>query len=144
MSGVEMEILSLAQKSKKEIKGLETIDFQMSIFDSIPYDVQAKSLLRSVDSLQQSKKYFDTLVNVYLSQDLNAIEAMFSKPEFGMADNLDILLDKRNENWAMQFKTLLPKGPLFIAVGAGHLVGEKGILALLKKQGYQVTPLLNK
>ena len=49
MSGVEQELLKIAAKDKKEIKGFETIAFQASVFDSIPYDVQAKSLLKTID-----------------------------------------------------------------------------------------------
>ena len=144
MSGVEQEILAVAKKDNKEIKGLETIAFQMSVFDSIPYQEQAQSLLKTIDSLQQSKIFFDSLVQIYNSQNLSAMEAAFSTPEYGMADNLDILLNKRNKNWVTQFKNIFASQPVLVAVGAGHLVGEQGILSLLKKEGYTVTPLLNK
>ena len=144
MSGVEQELLKIAGKEKKEVRGFETIAFQASMFDSIPYETQAKSLLTSIDSINNYKVYFEKMVQVYLSQEIEGIEAMFADEAFGMKDGLELLLDKRNINWVEQLKTILPKNNIFIAVGAGHLVGKKGVLELLKQEGYTVRPLLNK
>lgn len=144
LSGVEQELMKIASKEKKEINGFETIAFQASVFDSIPYSTQAKSLLNSIDSMERYQVYFDSMVHVYKSQQIDMLEAMFTQPEFGMKEGLELLLDKRNINWVDQLKTILPKSNVFIAVGAGHLVGEKGLIALLKKEGYIMRPLLNK
>lgn len=143
MSGVEEELMKIVKKQKKEIKGFETIAFQASVFDSIPYTNQAKELLHSIDSISYYRKYFDTMLNVYRSQQLLKIEEMFTKSEFGMEENRDILLDRRNMNWVEQLTAILPEKNIFIAVGAGHLVGEKGLISLLRKAGYTIRPLLN-
>lgn len=144
VSGVEEELMKLAKLQQKEIKGLETMGFQAAVFDSIPYSEQAKELLKSIDSMTVYKKYFDTMVNVYKSQQLEKIEKLFSQSEFGMEEHKDILLDDRNKNWVGQLKTIMQKESVFVAVGAGHLVGNKGLIALLKKEGYTVRPLLNR
>jgi len=144
MSGLEQELLKIAGREMKEIRGFETIAFQASVFDSIPYAAQAKSLLNSVDSINNNKVLFDKMVQVYLSQEIEKIEAMFKEEEFGMKDGLELLLDKRNINWVEQLKTILPKTNIFMAVGAAHLVGEKGVIELLRKEGYTLRPLLNK
>ncbi len=144
MSGLEQELLKIAGREMKEIRGFETIAFQASVFDSIPYASQAKSLLNSVDSINNNKVFFEKMVQVYLSQEIDKIEAMFKEEEFGMKDGLEILLDKRNMNWVDQLKTILPKTNIFMAVGAAHLVGEKGVIELLRKEGYTLRPLLNK
>ena len=144
VSGVEEELMKLAKLQQKEIKGLETLEFQAAVFDSIPYSEQAKELLKSIDSMTVYKKYFDTMVNVYKSQQLEKIEKLFSQSEFGMEEHQDILLDDRNKNWVGQLKAIMQKESVFVAVGAGHLVGEKGLIALLKKEGYRVRPLLNR
>lgn len=143
MSGVEEELMKLAKAEKKEIKGLETMAFQAAVFDSIPYTQQAKELLKTIDSLADYKKYFDTMVTVYKNQQLFKMQQLFTQSEFGMEENQDILLDKRNSNWVAQLKIILPKQSVFIAVGAGHLVGEKGLIQLLKKEGYTLRPLKN-
>jgi uncharacterized protein len=144
MSGVEEEIMKLAKANKKEIKGLETMAFQAAVFDSIPYTQQAKELLKTIDSLDAYKKYFDTMVKIYKTQQLAAMQTLFTKSEFGMEDNQDILLDKRNINWVAQLNTIMKKQSVFVAVGAGHLVGEKGLIELLRKEGYTLRPVENK
>lgn len=144
VSGVEEELMKLAKIQQKEIRGLETMEQQTAIFDSIPYEEQAKELLKSIDSLQDNRKYFDTMLRVYKSQRLKDIEAMFSKSEFGMQEHEDVLLYDRNRNWVTQLKDIMKKESVFVAVGAGHLVGEKGLVALLRKAGYKIRPILNK
>lgn len=144
VSGVEEELMKLAKREKKTINGLETMQFQASVFDSIPYEQQAKELLKGIDSMASYAKYFDTMVQVYKSQQLQKIESLFNKSEFGMEEHQDILLDNRNKNWVVQLKKIMDQQPVFVAVGAGHLVGKNGLIALLKKQGYKVTPLINK
>ena len=143
-SGVEEELVKIAKENKKEIKGLETIQFQSSVFDSIPYEWQAKELLKNIDSFSFYKKEFDTMMLKYKDQQLSAMENLLSKSEFGSDKYEDILLTKRNINWVSQLKSLMKKESLFVAVGAGHLVGEKGLINLLRKEGYTVEPLMNK
>jgi uncharacterized protein len=144
MSGTEEELMKLAKENKKEILGLETMAFQAAIFDSIPYTQQAKELLKTIDSLDMYKKYFNTMVTIYKNQQLDKIQELFTKNEFGMEDNQDILLDKRNKNWVAQLNSIMKKESVFIAVGTGHLTGNMGLIALLKKEGYTVKPLENK
>lgn len=143
MSGVEEELMKLAKTDKKEITGLETIAFQASVFDSIPYDTQARDLLRTIDSIQNYRLYFDTMLHIYKNQQLSQMENLFEK-EPGFEETKDVLLDQRNRNWVGQLKSILPKKSIFIAVGAGHLPGDQGLISLLKKEGYILRPIVNK
>ena len=143
-SGVEEELMQMAKVQKKEIQGFETIAFQASVFDSIPYEDQAKELLGMIDSLQENREKFDSMLAIYKAQQLPAMEEMFNKEEFGIGASRDLLLDSRNKNWVQQMKKIFPSKNVFIAVGAGHLVGENGLISLLRKSGYTLRPLLNK
>jgi hypothetical protein len=144
-SGIEQELIMIAKENKKEIKGLETMQFQASVFDSIPYEWQAKELLKNIDSFSVYKKEFDTMMLEYKNQQLSSMEKLLGKSEFGSDKKYEeILLINRNRNWASQLKNIMNKESVFVAVGAGHLVGEKGLLNLLRKEGYTVEPLLNK
>lgn len=144
-SGIETELINLAKESKKEIKGLETMQFQASVFDSIPYEWQAKELLKNIDSFSVYKKEFDTMLLEYKNQQLSSMEKLLAKSEFGSDKKYEeILLTKRNINWVNQLRSVMNKQSVFVAVGAGHLVGEKGLINLLKKEGYTVEPLHNK
>lgn len=144
ISGVEEELMKLAKEKNKEIKGLETLAFQSSIFDSIPYAEQAAEMLKTIDSLERSKVYFDSMMVAYKNQDMKQMELLMNNKEYGMEENQELLLDNRNRNWADQLKLIMKKETVFVAVGTGHLVGEKGLIALLRKEGYTVRPLENK
>ena len=143
VSGVEEGLMKLAKQNKQEVYGLETIQFQSSVFDSIPYSVQAKELLKSIDSLNTYRQYFDTMVTVYKQQRLDELAKQMNDPEFGMAEQQDILLDQRNKNWVEQLRKLMKEKSLFVGVGAGHLPGAMGLIELLRKAGYTVEPLRN-
>ena len=121
--------------------------YQAGIFDSIPYKIQAEQLIKYVDSSSTEKdqedKEFMELADAYKKQDLNKLEELSNKNDIGVANFTDLLLYNRNRNWVEKLKTLVPAKPLLIAVGAGHLPGEKGVLNLLRKAGYNVKPVKN-
>lgn len=144
VSGVEEELMALAKKEKKEILGLETIEFQSSVFDSIPYPEQARELMQSIDSIGKYRVYFDSMVKVYQSQRLDRIEQLLLNDEFGVKDNQDLLLKNRNQNWVNQLVNILPKQQVLVAVGTAHLLGKDGLITLLRQKGYVLTPILNK
>ena len=144
MSGIEEELIKISKLYKKEIRGLETVEFQAAVFDSIPYQQQARELLKSIDSLQDFKTALETMLTAYKGQQLDEIEKLLNKSEFGMQENKDLLLDKRNKKWVSELKNIMIKEPVFVAVGAGHLVGKTGLIALLVKEGYTLRPLSNK
>ena len=81
--------------------------------------------------------------NLLGSQQIKGLEALINDKEFGDIGDNDILLNNRNRNWVKQLKTIMKKESVFVAVGAGHLVGESGVIALLKKEGYTLTPIEN-
>lgn len=140
-SGIDQELLKIAREYKKPVKGLESVEFQASVFDSIPYREQAVELIKAIDSMEKGRAMLNDMVDVYRRQDLTAIRKLTESENFGSADNMAILLDKRNINWAKQLKVLMPEKKLFVAVGAGHLPGEQGVISLLRKEGYKVTPI---
>ena len=143
-SGVEIELMTIAKKEKKEILGFETIEFQSSIFDSIPYSVQAKDLLKSIDSMDKYKLYFNKMVQTYKNQQTDSLVAIVNDKTFTDGENNDALLKNRNINWVKQLKTIFPKNNIFMAVGAAHLFGNDGLIDLLRKDGFTVKPIVNK
>jgi uncharacterized protein len=144
ISGIEMRIMEQNKKEyKKEILGLETMQMQLAIFDSIPYKEQAKMLLQYVDSLPNTIAETQKLVDVYKSQRIKDIETLMAKSEPGLEKYMNLLLVNRNKNWVKQMRNIFLKKSIIAAVGAGHLVGKEGVLELLKKEGYTVTPLVN-
>lgn len=143
-AGVEEELVKLAKEDKKEIQGLETMQFQASVFDSIPYEWQAKELLKNIDSFSVNKEEFEKMLDYYKNQNMDSIKKMLGKSEFGSDKYDDLLLNDRNKKWVTKLDSIMKKESVFVAVGAGHLVGDKGLISLLRKQGYTVEPLENK
>ena len=141
--GMEQLIMTEAGQYKKDIKGLETMKFQASVFDSIPYKEQARELVASLDSLDANSRQTRELIDVYKKQDLAKIEALAGKEDAGMEKYMDLLLYNRNKDWLTKISGITSSGSYLFAVGAAHLVGERGVLNLLRKQGYSVTPVKN-
>ena len=142
-NGVELMIVNEAYAQKKEVKGLETVAFQLSIFNKIPYDEQANELVKTIDSIDKHKALLGEMLQVYKEQDIQKLYTITTTEEAGTSAYLEILLDNRNENWVKQFDTLAKDESILFAVGAAHLGGEKGVINLLKKKGYTLRPLMN-
>lgn len=142
-NGMELVIQKEAHQHSKKIRGLETAEFQASLFDSIPYDQQAKDLVNYIDSMDYYKKSTLQLVEVYRNQDLNKIDSLTRQGEAGMSNYIDLLLYGRNRKWVDSLQSVLPSRSLLIAVGAGHLPGDQGLISLLRKRGYDVNPVRN-
>lgn len=144
---MEEVIMKEAKHHGKTVKGLETMAFQMSIFDTIPYKMQAIQLLKYVDDAGRGdtdNKEYDKLMQAYKDQDLSKLEELTKTTDMGIANFTDILLYNRNKNWVEKLKNIMPGNPVVIAVGAGHLPGDKGVINLLRKAGYTVKPVPNK
>ncbi|HSU28484.1 MAG TPA: TraB/GumN family protein [Chitinophagaceae bacterium] len=144
---MEQEIMGVAKDGGVGINGLETMAYQAGVLDSIPYKLQAQQLLKYIDAAakgEDDNKEMDELMDAYKKQDLDKLEKIMVASDAGMSGFTDILLYHRNQNWVIKLKKLLLKKSLVVAVGAGHLPGEKGLINLLRKEGYKVTPVENK
>ncbi len=84
------------------------------------------------------------MITAYKEQRMGELESLMKNEEFGMESNQDILLDNRNRNWVGQLKTIMKQAAVFVAVGAGHLPGKTGLIALLRKEGYTLRPVENR
>jgi uncharacterized protein YbaP (TraB family) len=133
----EVELNKLAEKNKMTKLGLETIQMQMDLVNDVPYEEQIKLLL---EGLTTNNSEYNTMLNCYLKQDLNKLGELMNDAELSPEFNANFLV-KRNQNWIPQISKMVQEKPIFIAVGAGHLPGDQGVLNLLQEAGYTVTPI---
>jgi uncharacterized protein len=144
-TSVEMVLYKKAKKLKILSSGLETTDFQVSLFDKIPYKQQADMLVESLRALKkggdEGSDDLGQLTKIYQDEDIQAMQALMDEEGMGMKGFEDILLFDRNANWIKPMGDIMSNQPAFFAVGAGHLGGERGVIALLRKAGYKVEPL---
>lgn len=139
LKSYEMEFMEMAQKGKKEMDGLETIEFQLSMFDSIPYEAQADMLVDAIKGAGAGDDQFKQMVDLYKKQALPELYQMIEGDTEGVGEFEDLLLVGRNKNWIPLMEGMMKTKPTFFAVGAGHLGGNNGVVALLRKKGYTVT-----
>lgn len=140
MMSYELELMKLAQAQKKTVAGLETAEFQMSMFDSIPYEVQAEMLVESVKSADAGNDQLKQLVDLYKQQDINGLHDMLNA-DSDLSKYDDLLLVNRNKNWIPVMGNMMREQTTFFAVGAGHLAGTDGVIQLLRQAGYTVKAL---
>ncbi|MBL4650595.1 MAG: TraB/GumN family protein [Aureispira sp.] len=142
----EMELTAMGKEADMVFGGLETVAEQMAVFNSIPYKEQAKGLLEMIQNLKkgdEGENEFAKILKFYIAQDVDGmLEAM--QGDLDEMGNQDEMLDNRNLKWIPQIIETSKEMPTFYAVGAGHLGGEKGVIRLLRKEGFKVTPVKNK
>ena len=143
---VEQLVMEEAKKNNVDVKGLETFDFQLGIFDKIPYKLQAQQLVKMVDEAKagngSDEDEIKVLTEAYRKQEINKMDEL-TKEDPSIGEFTDILLYDRNATWSKKLQELMPGSSLVVAVGAGHLPGKKGVLNLLREAGYTVEPVKN-
>ncbi|MGF1924696.1 MAG: TraB/GumN family protein [Bacteroidia bacterium] len=127
--------------NKKKVMGLETVEDQAAVLFGGSLTRQTELLLKSVRDEERAEREGQQLYANYIAQNLEELEKFFVKSEDYTKDELDQLLKNRNKKWMDQLPNLMQDQSLFIAVGAGHLVGEDGLIIALKARGYNVRPL---
>ncbi len=127
----------------KTILPLETLEEQaVLLYDSTPISVQAEGLVDLLKNPSKAMEQTKTLSEAYMAQDLKTMYDLSlqdeSHPEF-----MEAMLDRRNADWLTKLPAIFAEGPTFVAVGALHLAGEKGVVEGLRKAGYTVTAVKN-
>ncbi len=144
--GIPMDgfFAKIAHAEGKKVIGLEDAEETLQLaFDYNSRQEQANQLVKFLsrdkeDILKEHRMIADT----YLTPDFDKMEAMNKSYflEYGEA-YMKMLLDNRNIQWMPAIEASIKTNPSFIAVGAAHLVGENGLIELLKRQGYKVEPV---
>lgn len=135
-AGVDKIILA---KSAGTPKGaLETAEFQLDIFDSLPREEQIAFMLAAAEGADEAKATLDEMVTEWIAGDADGLAAVMNK-DMDADDGLaEALLYDRNATWAQWIETRLETpGTVFIAVGAGHLAGDLSVQDYLAKHDFE-------
>jgi len=138
MASYEMEFNKMAKKKKKETIGLETIEFQLGLFDQLPMQTQVDMLKQDYKS---DMKSYDTLLACYLREDLETLGKLMAEETSAYPEFNELLLVQRNKSWIAPMRAQMQKESTFFGVGAAHLSGPDGVVALLRAQGFTVTAI---
>ena len=141
----EITLSKIASDHRIKIKGLETMEKQASLFDEISLEDQVNMLMKTLrkqeEALAKGINSADELIEVFLQQDIDSIF------NYTISDGSDItileqeFLTNRNIEWVKKIRKLIKRNSCFIAVGAAHLGGSKGVVQLLRNEGYELIPI---
>jgi uncharacterized protein YbaP (TraB family) len=143
---LDMKLAEIGKARGMKIYGLETIPEQLKALAGVPQEQQLQMLRASLKFADRTNDLMETLVQLYLKRNISAALpfqiALARKVGIGneaFAGFQQKLLVERNEKMRTAAEPLLDEGSVFIAVGALHLLGDKGLVALLRESGYTVT-----
>jgi uncharacterized protein len=127
-----------------KVFGLESVDEQLDLMDGLPVGDQIKLLHQAVADAGQVSKLVATMKKFYLARDISGLFAWMRRQAAGQDPRLmqifqDRMINARNRIMASRMAARLKAGGAFVAVGAAHLPGKKGVLMLLARQGYRLS-----
>jgi uncharacterized protein len=144
-SALDMQLYRRASQRKIKLTGLESIQEQIAIFESMSLQDQLWMLNRSIEDIEKTDQQMPEMLNAYVARDLAKLVKI---QQAAMYDDSEIddqfmyqLVNVRNERMVKRMLPVLKQGNAFIAIGALHLPGEDGVLHLLEKQGFTVTSI---
>ena len=140
---LDLALQETADQNGLDLSYLETASEQLALFDSIPYSTQAHELAESVKSAMEGKEQSDTLITLYRKGNIDEIYNLTADEAVGDRF-VEVFVDNRNRKMSGKIDELITEKSYFLAVGAAHLGGPAGLVKLLGKKGYRLTPIKGK
>jgi len=134
--GAEKQLTNAAKAAGKPISGFETLEEQLGFFDKLPEASQVAFLNAVVRDMDGLGPMLDKMVGQWAKGDPAALAETMNESMEATPDLAKTLLWDRNQRWADTIKARMDQpGTVFVAVGAGHLAGEKSVQNYLKERG---------
>lgn len=142
---LDLYFQQVAHSQGKPVKGLETMEQQTKIlFGSATRERQIEKLMCTVDNPAYARHTVQRVIQAFYAQDLKTLETAINEKQHNSCDDTpqeqEALISGRNADWMNQLPAIMHDKSTFIAVGVGHLVGERGLLQQLRDAGYTLTP----
>jgi len=138
--GVETIFSKKAKTDAKPVEGLETVEFQLGMFDKLSPEMQENFLKMTLDQVEELPKMLETLIDCWKKGEDVKLGALLNEEFDGHDDLHNTMLTDRNKNWlpVVEKQLASPDGNTLFIVGAGHLIGEGSVVDLLQKKGHKV------
>jgi uncharacterized protein YbaP (TraB family) len=134
--GSEMILKAAAEKDGKSVGEIESIEWQLNLFDSLPADLQLKMLGDYLDEGDKADSIIATMMDSWTRGDIDRLAAVMNEGMLKTPELRKVLFTDRNARWAEWIDARLDKpGTVFMAVGAGHLGGKDSVQDFLAKKG---------
>jgi len=142
MDGLDWHFFHRAEADKKPVVGLETLEYQMELFDSITAGDQDAMVRQMMQDIATIETDMDAIMLAWSSGDLIQLEEALLKNFKQYPKVYKRLLTDRNHNWVPLVQGFLDSGRVhMVVVGAGHLAGQEGLIELFKRKGLRVEQL---
>ncbi|MCU0761097.1 MAG: TraB/GumN family protein [Steroidobacteraceae bacterium] len=139
--GVEEQLKARAVADRKPIEGLETVEDQLGLFDALAPADQARFLDLALDDAAGAARELDVLTRAWREGDARALSRLLLREYRRFPSLYEPLVHGRNRSWIPRIEQLLAGGDdALVVVGALHLVGEQGLVALLRERGLAFEP----
>jgi uncharacterized protein YbaP (TraB family) len=140
--GLDRHFYDRARAEGKPVQGLETVDYQVSLFDGMTMEEQDRMLAESLKDVEEERANLFALTDAWKAGDAPALERIVLDDLKDDPVLYQRLLVGRNRNWLPRPDALFARnGRAFVVVGAAHLVGPDGLLAMFRAKGYRVDQL---
>jgi uncharacterized protein len=140
--GVEEQLVRRAQADRKPTAGLETLSEELGSLSSLSSADQVRMLDQTVDDLKDLKSDLREVTGAWRTGDAKRLAGLLSSEYSAFPSLYKPLVTDRNRRWMPQVEELLKsQDNVLVVVGALHLVGEGGLLELLRGKGYTMTQL---
>jgi uncharacterized protein YbaP (TraB family) len=140
--GLDRHFYDRAKADGKRVQGLETVDYQVSLFDGMTMEEQDRMLAESLKDLEQDRANVFALTDAWKAGNAAALERIVLEDLKDDPVMYQRLLVGRNRNWLPKIEALFPRpGRAFVVVGAAHLIGPDGLLSMFRSKGYKVDQL---
>lgn len=138
---IDVAVQARANDEGRPSMGLESVQEQIDLLFNGPLTEQAQGLLEACKQDEFFQAQSVALADAYMAQDLSKLFAVMTDATKGDSEEImEMLIYKRNRNWAQKLNVMMPERAMLVCVGAGHLPGDKGLLQLLRNMGYTVEP----
>jgi uncharacterized protein YbaP (TraB family) len=137
--GLDQYLFQRAQHQRKHILFLEPVEFQIHLLANASTN-QSETLMKTTLDSGQSKKLLGDIVQAWRTGNLEALELLLMSGPARDSGLRQQMVTDRNLRWLPQIEDLLDgQQDVIVIVGTGHLVGEQGLIDLLKQRGWEVT-----
>jgi len=138
-AGVDRYIQKIATQRRLKISDLETIEVQMEALYNHPLDVQANMLKDTINELKDIRKLTLEMIDVWASGNESRLVDTFLEPMQEQAELYAKIITNRNKSWIPLLEDFAKKNQVtIIVVGTAHLIGDGGVVELLRQKGYDI------
>lgn len=140
--GLDKYFYTRAQKHEKPVTALETVDFQFDLLNGFAKEESESLMKTTLEDIGKIRKECADMIAAWRTGDADKLDKLLNEASRESPALFKRLLTDRNHNWMPKIRSWTQGNQnVLVIVGAGHLVGKEGVVALLRNEGLKVDQL---